>query len=739
MRQPWDKMEPLSKLASVNELRSENFNAFMKAVNLFAKKYELREFIDWSKVWEYPWLWFNGLSKVDWLDKKLLDMGSELSPMPWFLASLGAKVTLVEVDSQWIPIWEDICQKTGLDVNWHIIANEHLPFPARSFDVVTSFSVIEHQIDKILAIKEVVRVLKPGGLFALSFDICEVDMGMTFPGWNGWALTMAEFEKLIWNHIGFDHAGQKPNWNVQDIPEFIKWNLKSAPYHNYVVGAAILKKKMIIPETIKKILIPRFDTIGDIILLEGFIEALIERIPNAEMTLLVREGYKQLAPLFPKALNWMTTPLDPYRGLEDKDFEKLSDLLDKISEGSWDLLLTTTYNRTWLDDIVAAKLSGITRIALGEKKEVVGWVERLFTKFHLEIEEAYHEMIPVDEILHETEKYQQFWNKLFKDEKKLSLPKVVITEDIEQNAKKVLSELGLNEKEFFVCAPAGTQNVSIKVWPLGRFAEVISWISEESRLEVLLVGHESEEDVMRKLGEILKERGTEPRMWLGGDGELPVLAALMQKARFYLGNDAGPMHIAAAVGTPVVGIFGGGTWPRFVPVGPRSIAIAGDLPCFGCNWECIFEDAPCMRLVEVDDVEKAIKTILSGEVVKSNILRSSKKISGDTGDFIEKAAKKFQSLKSALMDRLEESETDGAARLEQINELTRLLKESETDRAARLEVINKLGAQLQESEADRAARLEVINELQRRCKVLDERLKTLESNIIYKLLKKVKL
>lgn len=172
----------------------------------------------------------------------MLDIGSELGPMPWFLASIGSEVMLTETDRQWLPHWENIARETGLSVNWRLVSDETLPFPDGCFDVVTSFSVIEHQRDKMMAVNEVVRVLKPGGLFAISFDICEPVMGMTFPEWNGKALTMVEFEKLIWNHPGFSKKDLLPKWNVEDIQEFIKWHLKSAPHHNYVVGAAELYK-----------------------------------------------------------------------------------------------------------------------------------------------------------------------------------------------------------------------------------------------------------------------------------------------------------------------------------------------------------------------------------------------------------------------------------------------------------------------------------------------------------------
>ena len=240
-----EQIMPANAMASVEQLKSERFQAFVDTLNVFSRSLELRQFTNWSKIWEYPWVWFHGLSKVDWKDFPLLDIGSELSPMPWFLASLGANVTLVETDPQWVPQWERICDETGFDVKWQIVSGEKLPFEDESFDVVTSFSVIEHQKDKRMAVNEMVRVLKPGGLFAISFDVCESELGMTFPDWNGRALTMAQFEELVWNHPGFDTEGQAAEWNLRDIPEFIRWHLQSAPHHNYVVGASVLRKREI--------------------------------------------------------------------------------------------------------------------------------------------------------------------------------------------------------------------------------------------------------------------------------------------------------------------------------------------------------------------------------------------------------------------------------------------------------------------------------------------------------------
>lgn len=230
------------RLASVAELESPGFRAVMAECNAFAARHGLREFTDWSKVWEYPWLYQHGLGAIDWPGRHVVDFGSEVSPMPWLLASRGARVTLIEADRQWVARWETLRAELGVDVDWKFVDGEELPLPDESADVVTSFSVIEHQRDKARAVGEIARVLKPGGPLFVSFDICEPDRGMTFPDWNGRALTMAEFEREILRHPAFRQA-ESPAWNVTDMDSFKAWHLRSAPHHNYVTGAAVLVRR----------------------------------------------------------------------------------------------------------------------------------------------------------------------------------------------------------------------------------------------------------------------------------------------------------------------------------------------------------------------------------------------------------------------------------------------------------------------------------------------------------------
>jgi 2-polyprenyl-3-methyl-5-hydroxy-6-metoxy-1,4-benzoquinol methylase len=230
-------------LANLPEMFSPEWTGFIDELNAFAAPLGLRQFTNWSKLWEYPWLWHHGLSTLDWRGLRVLDLGSEQSPFPWWLAAKGAHVTLIETRRDWIGQWDAVRTALGgVKVDWQIVDSCRLPFADESFDVVTSLSVIEHQDDKVLAAFEVGRVLKPGGRFGISFDICEPTRGMTFPEWNGRALTMDEFVSAIWNQSAFGNR-TRPEWNREDIAPFLRWHRQTAPHHNYVTGAAVLKKQ----------------------------------------------------------------------------------------------------------------------------------------------------------------------------------------------------------------------------------------------------------------------------------------------------------------------------------------------------------------------------------------------------------------------------------------------------------------------------------------------------------------
>ena len=66
-------VKPKAVLGSVDELRSVPYRSFMAHLNALAEDNKLQPYHDnWSKVWEYPWIWFNSLSNLELQDKKIL-------------------------------------------------------------------------------------------------------------------------------------------------------------------------------------------------------------------------------------------------------------------------------------------------------------------------------------------------------------------------------------------------------------------------------------------------------------------------------------------------------------------------------------------------------------------------------------------------------------------------------------------------------------------------------------------
>ena len=235
---------PHAVLASLDELRSGPFTGFMAQLNAFAHEHGLREFDSWSKIWEYPWLWLHAIEPMPLAGLRVVDMGSELSPMPWWLATMGARVTLIETTRGMEGLWAKLRETLNVRVDWAFTDDETIPLADDAAHLVTSLSVIEHQPDKRRAMDEIARVLVPGGVLAMSFDICEEAMGMAFPAWNGRALTMAEFEADLWNHPRFAQSRPPGDiaWNTGDIGPYFEWHKSTAEHHTYVTGAAVMRR-----------------------------------------------------------------------------------------------------------------------------------------------------------------------------------------------------------------------------------------------------------------------------------------------------------------------------------------------------------------------------------------------------------------------------------------------------------------------------------------------------------------
>jgi ADP-heptose:LPS heptosyltransferase len=222
-------------------------------------------------------------------------------------------------------------------------------------------------------------------------------------------------------------------------------------------------------------------------------------------------------------------------------------------------------------------------------------------------------VVACDEAAAETDKARRLLAALTGRTPPSDPPSLIVTPATRERAAAVLRSLGLTDGGFAVCYPAGTKNVTIKAWPAERYGGIAAWLVKEKRLPTLVMGHASETAVVDQVVAVGRAAGADVRAWSAGDGELETMIGLLASAFLYFGNDTGAMHIAAAAGVPVVAVFGGGHWPRFLPVASRGAVHTRMLPCFGCGWkDCVFFDGPCVHRVEEDDVRASILRSLEG-------------------------------------------------------------------------------------------------------------------------------
>jgi len=133
-------------------------------------------------------------------------------------------------------------------------------------------------------------------------------------------------------------------------------------------------------------------------------------------------------------------------------------------------------------------------------------------------------------------------------------------------AEEIVRRAGLQDGFAIVNAGAGWPS---KLWPAERYGSVAQYMGRELGLPTLIVwGSPAEREEAERIA-----AASEGHARPGPPTTLPQLAALARRARLFIGSDTGPLHLAAAVGTPCVGLYG--PWPAETngPYGPRNISL----------------------------------------------------------------------------------------------------------------------------------------------------------------------
>lgn len=150
-------------------------------------------------------------------------------------------------------------------------------------------------------------------------------------------------------------------------------------------------------------------------------------------------------------------------------------------------------------------------------------------------------------------------------------------------------------------------------WPKENWVKIIEYLIDRYNVNIVIVGSKEESLKVFQLTEGIKEEYRGKIINLAGKLELSELFALMPKLKLFIANDGGPMHVAAAQGIPVIGLFGTDTPLRYAPFNHKSLAIYANLPNHPCIKPWIKEFKPCgkcLKAIKVEKVKEAIDRIL---------------------------------------------------------------------------------------------------------------------------------
>lgn len=185
-------------------------------------------------------------------------------------------------------------------------------------------------------------------------------------------------------------------------------------------------------------------------------------------------------------------------------------------------------------------------------------------------------------------------------------PLLYLSSAEEERARALLVGEGVQSEESLVAFNPGSSYGSAKRWPAERYAALADYLIEHLGVKILLTGAQADGAVARDVRYLA--RSPERIIDLTGRTDIQLLGAILKRCAVFVTNDTGAMHIGAAVGVPLVTIFGPTDPATTSPVG-RHVLLRHPVPCSPCLLRECPIDHRCMTGIPVEDVSSSVIAI----------------------------------------------------------------------------------------------------------------------------------
>ena len=329
---------------------------------------------------------------------------------------------------------------------------------------------------------------------------------------------------------------------------------------------------------IQKILIIRFSSIGDLVLISHFIRNFHQQYPSCDIHLVIRSEFKSLYVFHPVVRKiWC---------FEKGDLKKL---IGNFRKENYDIIFDLQGN------LKSRFISAFCTSVPVFRTHMHRLRRFLLVRYKLN---TYKNIEPVP--LRHLKIAQKFDVKDDQSGLELFVAKNII-ESIESR---------IPTSPFVVLAPGASRNT--KRWPVDKYIE-ISYYLQDKGIQVVLLGGESDRPICREIEEFKRSGGITN---LAGKLSLIQTAAVLKKSSLLISNDTGVMHMGTALQIPVIAIFGPTTQEfGFYPFrGKTQVVENATLKCRPCSFhgtdECPKKHFKCMKDILPTDVKQHIERFL---------------------------------------------------------------------------------------------------------------------------------
>lgn len=309
----------------------------------------------------------------------------------------------------------------------------------------------------------------------------------------------------------------------------------------------------------KQILILRKDGLGDCLLFYPFLKDYRRYYKDAKITLVFPSYFKDLSPAL--------SDIDEVLWFDHKRFSKSfsyrRSFLIGLKHAGFDTAIYPVFTREPIGDLM---------MKITEAPEIIG--------FDTGARDTYTKLIKIpDEIKSEIERNALFAKEITGTKSEISFPTIDSEKLQKDKANTLLSSIS---KPYAVIFPGA--GASYRIWPHDRFSAVIEHLMQKG-IQPVLCGSHNEYSLTKNIISMLRDGDRNNVIDLTGQTDLATLAHILSGAQLYFGSDTGIMHLAAAVGTPVIGIIGSGSIGRFFPYGDPKKNIALHNRAFKPTWD----------------------------------------------------------------------------------------------------------------------------------------------------------